>query len=406
MDDKTARLPFEPTREAGLARLEAAAPRMGSHYREHRNHDLGPDDRSNVSTLSPWLTHRLVTEHEVVARAVADHGRAAPEKFVQEVFWRTYWKGWLEMRPQVWRAYEERRDRAFEAVERNGGMRRDYFAAVEGRTGIEGFDDWAVELARTGYLHNHARMWFASIWIHTLRLDWALGADLFYRHLVDGDPASNTLGWRWVAGIQTRGKPYAATRDNIRRFTNGRYDPRGLDENPSALEGDVDTRPEPIEPLRPNCSGRAVLLVHAADCRAEELRSPGAEIVAVAGVADPASRSPAEVSNDVTAFVRGAVQDGIRRAGEGHGVEATSVADAEEIAALVRSHEAAMIVTPQVPVGDTRDRVDGLRGALGRNGIELFERRRDWDARAWPYATKGFFKFKERIPQLMRDASL
>ncbi len=67
----------------------------------------------------------------------------------------------------------------------------------------------------TGYLHNHARMWFASIWIFTLRLPWELGADFFLRHLLDGDPASNTLSWRWVGGMQTMGKTYLARADNI-----------------------------------------------------------------------------------------------------------------------------------------------------------------------------------------------
>jgi deoxyribodipyrimidine photo-lyase len=77
------------------------------------------------------------------------------------------------------------------------------------------FDDWAQELVATGYLHNHARMWFASIWIFTLRLPWELGADFFLRHLIDGDPASNTLSWRWVGGLHTPGKTYLATADNI-----------------------------------------------------------------------------------------------------------------------------------------------------------------------------------------------
>ena len=406
-DEGDSRAPlFMPTRAAGLARLDEAASRFGRHYREHRNHDLGPDDRSNVSTLSPWLTHRLLTEREVVARARADHGRDAPESFVREVFWRTYWKGWLEMRPHVWRAYEERRDRAFEALERNGGMRRDYAAAVEGRTGIDGFDDWAREVADTGYLHNHARMWFASIWIHTLRLDWALGADLFYRHLLDGDPASNTLGWRWVAGIQTRGKPYAATRENIRHFTNGRYEPTGLNENPHALEDDVDVAPLPIAPSRPTPGGRVVLLVHAADCRAEALRWGGAEIVAVAGLADPDRRSPIGVAPDVRDFVEGAVDDGVRRAAAYHGVESASVADGGALLTLARANDATAVVAPQAPVGNVRDALDALRGTLAGDGIDLVERRRDWDLRAWPHATKGFFKFKDRIPQLIRDAGL
>ena len=101
-----------------------------------------------------------------------------------------------------------------------------------GATGIDCFDAWARELVATGYLHNHARMWFASIWIFTLRLPWELGADFFLRHLIDGDPASNTLSWRWVAGLQTAGKTYLATAENIARFTGGRFAPQGLATRP------------------------------------------------------------------------------------------------------------------------------------------------------------------------------
>ncbi len=80
-----------------------------------------------------------------------------------------------------------------------------------------------------GYLHNHARMWFASIWIFTLRLPWVLGADFFMRHLCDGDPASNTLSWRWVAGLHTRGKTYLARASNIATYTGGRFTPQDHD---------------------------------------------------------------------------------------------------------------------------------------------------------------------------------
>ena len=408
--DRTANvgpLDFTPTRQAGLARMEQGAARFGRHYREHRNHDLGPDDRTNVSVLSPWITHRLVSERDVVARATSDHGKGTPEKFVQEVFWRTYWKGWLEMRPHIWRAYEGRVARALDAAEGNGGIRRDLNAAMEGRTGIEGFDDWATEIARTGYLHNHARMWFASIWIHTLRLDWALGADFFLRHLMDGDPASNTLSWRWVAGLQTRGKAYAATQSNIARFTNGRFNPRGLNENPAPLSEDEDLSPDPIDPPSPLPGGRALLLVHAADCSPEQLRWPGTEIVGVAGFADPHRRSPLETSDLVARFARGAVEDGTARAAAHWSCEGSMAGDdAEAVVAMAKEAGADHIVLPTAPVGDVRDRLDRVSHLAREAGLGWHENRRDWDARAWPHATKGYFKFKERIPQLMRDAGL
>ena len=105
------------------------------------------------------------------------------------------------------------------------GLRQACELACFGQTGIECFDTWARELTTTGYLHNYARMWFASIWIFTLKLPWQLGPDFFLRHLLDGDTASNTLSWRWVAGLQTVGKTYLARAANISRYTGGRFKP-------------------------------------------------------------------------------------------------------------------------------------------------------------------------------------
>ena len=191
---------------AALARLARFVPHAGRDYASRRNLDLGPGRHSHVSTLSPYIRQRMVTEAEVLQAVLARHGPQAAAKFVQEVFWRSSWKGWLEMRPAVWTQHVAERQTAWNAVQTQAGLRRSWEDACQGRTGIDAFDHWAGELTQTGYLHDHARMGFASIWIFTLRLLWALGADFFLRHLLDGDPASNTLGWRWVAGLQTRGK--------------------------------------------------------------------------------------------------------------------------------------------------------------------------------------------------------
>ena len=133
--------------------------------------------------------------------------------------WRVYWKGWLELRPNVWTDFlEELRN-----IKENFKDNKDYLDAIEGKTSIECFNEWVNELKKFNYLHNHTRMWFASIWIFTLNLPWQLGAEFFMKHLFDGDAASNTLGWRWVAGIQTQGKNYLATEWNIKKFTNNRF---------------------------------------------------------------------------------------------------------------------------------------------------------------------------------------
>ena len=298
-----------PTREAGLQALREFVPRAGSAYARDRDHDLGAV-RDNVSGLSPYLRHRLVTEREVLGTVLAHHSPAAAQKFVQEVFWRTYWKGWLEQNPEVWRRY---RHDVGELVA--GGLPPAFEAAVAGRTGIPAMDAWVRELVETGYLHNHTRMWFASIWIFTLRLPWQLGADFFYRHLLDGDAASNTLSWRWVAGLQTRGKTYLATTANIARYTEGRFAPEGLATTARALDEAPLPARTAIDPddVTGTIGERAGLLLHEEDLEAVSLlrEHPGAlpAPAATAVVADAAGRSPLGASGTVTAFTAGAVAD-------------------------------------------------------------------------------------------------
>ena len=89
-------------------------------------------------------------------------------------------------------------------------------------------------------------MWFASIWIFTLNLPWQKGAEFFMKHLFDGDPASNTLSWRWIAGLQTKGKHYLAQSWNISKFTNNRYQNVKLNENALPL---IDKREYKLKPL-------------------------------------------------------------------------------------------------------------------------------------------------------------
>ena len=133
-------------------------------------------------------------------------------------FWRIYWKGWLEGRPKVWYDYKEKINEYITNLSKKN-FYKDYIKATNGQTGIECFDKWVNELKEFGYLHNHTRMWFASIWIFTLNLPWELGANFFYKNLLDADPASNTLSWRWVAGLHTEGKFYLARQDNIEKFS-------------------------------------------------------------------------------------------------------------------------------------------------------------------------------------------
>ena len=225
---------FKASRASAIEKLDYFIENNLSEYSNKRNQDYGPDNRSNVSCLSPYITHGVINELEVIDKSLKKFSFSKNEKFIQEVLWRTYWKGWLELRPKVWTDFltELKKIR----LEFNDNQK--YLNAIEGKTNIECFNHWVKELQEYNYLHNHTRMWFASIWIFTLNLPWQLGAELFMKHLYDGDAASNTLGWRWVSGIQTQGKHYLATEWNIKKFTNNRYYNIKLNEKASPLVSD------------------------------------------------------------------------------------------------------------------------------------------------------------------------
>ena len=220
---------FEASRAKAIEKLDHFIENNLTDYSKLRNFDLGPEGRSNVSCLSPYITHGIINEKEIIKKSLDKFSFAKNEKFIQEVLWRTYWKGWLELRPNVWNDYLIELKKIREDFKDN----KEYLNAIEGKTNIECFNYWVNELKENNYLHNHSRMWFASIWIFTLELPWQLGAEFFMQHLYDGDAASNTLGWRWVAGIQTQGKHYLASEWNIKKFTNNKFQNIKLNENAS-----------------------------------------------------------------------------------------------------------------------------------------------------------------------------
>ncbi len=225
---------FIASRASAIEKLDHFVENNLLDYSKKRNFDYGPEKRSNVSCLSPYITHGIISELEVINRSLKKFSFSKNEKFIQEVLWRTYWKGWLELRPDVWTDYLLELSKLRKEYLKN----QNYKNAIDGKTNIECFNYWVSELKNNNYLHNHARMWFASIWIFTLELPWQLGAEFFMQHLFDGDAASNTLGWRWVAGIQTPGKHYLASEWNIKKFTNNRFENIKLNQNSSPKVSD------------------------------------------------------------------------------------------------------------------------------------------------------------------------
>ncbi len=374
------------SRSEALARLQAFMPKV-PRYASARNYvRSGYDD---VSRLSHWLRYRVISEEECVGSVLEHHSPKTAEKFLQEILWRVYWKGWLELHPIVWTEYRTESASLLQEHARSERYRR----AISADTDLIFFNEWVSELLQTGYLHNHTRMWFASVWIFTLKLPWQLGACFMYHHLLDADPASNTLSWRWVAGLQTPGKIYVARPENISTYSNQRWNPK-----PSELTSE----PTPLYPKTtpPLCEITPVgdevpregslILSHDDDLSADlspEMKCAGAYYC----LFTPQLR---ESSSAKVAFVSALRQDAALRGA------ARPVTSAEEVSALARTIGATQIHAMIPRVGFEREDMNTLAERLTGLGISVVWHRRAWDARLMPLARGGFFKFWERARQL------
>ncbi|MGB7372536.1 FAD-binding domain-containing protein [Pontixanthobacter sp.] len=404
-----------PTRAAALAQLEEFIPSAGRKYERTRNYDDGTS-RSNVSQLSPWLHAGIIKETEVLQAALAQHSLKTADKFISEIFWRIYFKGYLEQRPTIWYSYTQGRDAAVDAIANNSGLRTAYERAIQGKTSIPAFDHWAQELAETGYLHNHARMWFASIWIFTLRLDWHLGADFFLRHLIDGDAASNTLSWRWVGGLHSKGKTYTARAGNITRYTanhpDGPLSVNGLASETDALTEDTQHGRQPLDLPAPD--GRAgpgkdvqkpyALLLHDEGAHHQPLsldQSPALIIVA----ARPEFRSNAGIGALAGDFARGAVAAGVEEASAHFQCDAQIWNKDDSLAAILEGANITHLAAPYLPTGWTRDALWPELAACAAEG-RLKQCLPDLDRATWPFAKAGFFGVRKAIDSVLGELAI
>ncbi|MEH6646820.1 FAD-binding domain-containing protein [Sulfitobacter sp.] len=386
---------FPPSAAAAHARLADFAPSAGVQYAQKRNFDLGAGAHTYVSILSPYLRMKILDEVDVSRAVLAHTDRKEAEKFLMEVWWRTYWKGWMEQRPAIWTDIRDDLTRLQNEVQTQSGLRQRWQAACLGQTGIVPFDTWAQELAATGYLHNHARMWFASIWIFTLGLPWQLGADFFLRHLLDGDVALNTLSWRWVAGIQTQGKTYLADASNIAKFTDGRFvGVQGLAQDAFWIAPPLPPERQDIPALTAYSgqpTDRVGVLLHSDDLIPPDvLVRSGFTPVSTAYLDGTAAQSPWKSSPLVANFRTALMHDVAPHANVLYGPEA--------LVQWAKTHRLDHIVTPHAPVGSLRDSLGRASTSLS---VPIFEVRRAVDTAAWPRATAGFFKFRQHIPDFL-----
>ena len=374
---------FESSRAKAIEKLNEFIENNLSEYSKLRNFDFGPEKRSNVSCLSPYITHGIINEQEIIKKSLSKFSFSKNEKFIQEVLWRTYWKGWLELRPNVWSDYLIELSKIREEFRNN----KNYLNTIEGKTNIECFNSWVNELKENNYLHNHTRMWFASIWIFTFQLPWQLGAEFFMQHLYDGDAASNTLGWRWVAGVQTQGKHYLASEWNIKKFTNNRFNNIKLDENAppkvsektySIIKKDFNN-PQNIEDKN--------LLIFENNLSFETSDFQNNKFKKIYLISNKNENRSIKLSEKVVKFKSLLISDQEQRL-KNNSINYELI----DISEIKNINEQMIGLYPTV--GENLD-------YLNSNNIKLDFLYRALDQYSWQYCNKGFFNFKNYIPKII-----
>jgi len=350
-------------------------------YAKLRNFDFGPNNQSSVSKLSPFITHRLLLEFELINDIKNKYKANNSIKFIEEIYWRVYWRGWMENRPKVWQDFISEKKLVYD--------HKSYERAINGTTELDFFNSWVEELKSYNYLHNHTRMWFASTWIFNLGLPWQLGAKFFFKYLFDGDAASNLLSWRWVAGLQTRGKQYLFSSANLSKFSNNRFNVDKIsnknifleESNPISLVDDI---------YKCNMDKKSNnLLLFENDLHIETLKNilPKYENTYIILLKN--EQRQIKLSESVIQFKQEIITEFIELFDNLKQIDASSLqSQFEDITKLDLVYQG---------IGENNDFINDFKIT---NNKKIFNLVRDEDLFAWKFAKKGFFKFKENIPKI------
>ena len=376
---------FITSRSEALDKLRKYIESDISNYNAKRNFDFGVTNRSNVSCLSPYITHRLITEYETAKIVLKKHPFQKVDKFIQEIFWRIYWKGWLELRPKVWTDFIEDLKTIKEG--------KDYLKAENGETDIECFNDWVNELKNFNYLHNHTRMLFASIWIFTLRLPWQKGAEFFMKHLYDGDAASNTLSWRWVAGIQTKGKNYLAQSWNISKFTNNKYKNVKLNETALPI---IDKREYKISPFQiiKNEDVNDNLIIFENEMYEDFLEKKRYKKIYFVLLGNE-NRS-VKLSTKVMDYKKDVIKSRLNEI-----KYKAELLDGKSLTNLAKTSKSFDVIYPSIG-----ENFSFFKMLVKKNNLNINFITREEDEFCWKFSNKGYFNFKSNIPIILSTFKL
>lgn len=229
-----------------LKRIDAIDPIAYSKTRNYLDGD--------VTYLSPYISRGVISVKQILEAVLAKGYKIEDiKKFVQELAWREYFQ-------RVWQHLE---DGMFDDIRHRytGVKHRNISTAfIDADTGIESVDEAIQELYSTGYMHNHLRMYTASIACNIGKAYWQMPSQWMYYHLLDGDLASNTCSWQWVTGSFSS-KQYFCNQENINKYTGSKQQQTFLDKSyeelsamniPNALIGTAAIHLKTILPVKEN----------------------------------------------------------------------------------------------------------------------------------------------------------
>ena len=352
-----------------------------SKYSYLRNYDFGPNKNSSVSKLSPYISHRILLEYDLIKDIKNKYNSDNVNKFIEEVYWRIYWKGWLENKPCVWDNFISKNVDNFDDSL--------YEKAIHGNTNLSYFNSWVDELKENNYLHNHTRMWFASTWIFNLGLPWELGAKLFFEYLYDGDAASNLLSWRWVAGLQTKGKKYLFSPENLKKFSNNRFVVKHISNRDMDLRDDFEIVSD-NEIFNSNFKKTSeYLLLFENDLNQKSLKPIIDKYKKAYIILLNDKDRQLRISNNVLEFKKKLLNEFAIN------FKNIEVIDSSLINTKLKDIKELDLIYPCV--GDNNDFIHRFKNSNDKKIKNLV---RDEDLFSWQFACKGFFRFKKDIPSI------
>lgn len=186
-----------------ITQLESIDPRR---YDKTRNYLNG-----QVTWLSPFVTHGILSTRQIANAVLDEHKAKSCYRLLFELGWREFFH----------RTWQLAGNEIFSDMRQaQSGVRSSQLphAIVTASTGIQVVDECLDTLIRDGLLHNHARMWIAGITCNMAATQWQEPARWLHYHLLDGDLASNTLSWQWIAGTFSH-KQYVANQANIDKYS-------------------------------------------------------------------------------------------------------------------------------------------------------------------------------------------